>query len=110
MDGIPKRVKWRHKVDRLRNMVRKLEVDELEGTGVIVNGARSIIEERLERLLKSETEVMLDHEYNSNKNIGLSQEGGTCAYIFNIISNRKIKTEHDPTGLGRWTSFKIRGK
>ena len=47
-------------------MVRKLEVDELEGTGVIVNGARSIIEERLERLLKSETEVRLDHEYNSN--------------------------------------------
>ena len=100
----------RQKVDRLWKLVRKLEVGGLGGTEVIVNGSRSSVEEKLERLLKLETEVIVAYGYNSNENIGLSQEGGTCAYIFNIISNRKIKTEHDPTGLGRWTSFKIRGK
>ena len=87
-----------------------MEVGGLGGTEVIVNGSRSSVEEKLERLLKLETEVIVAYGYNSNENIGPSQEGGTCADIFNDLDNRNIKMEHDPTGLGRWTSIRIQGK
>ena len=80
------------------------------GTEVRVNGARIIMEENLERILKPETEGRASHGFNSNKNIGLSQEGGTCATIFGNLSNRNINTEHNTTGLGILTYLRIQGK
>ena len=75
-----------------------------------MSGARSSVEKKLEIISKSESKVRVAHEYERNENIGLSQEGGTCADIFNDLDNRNIKMEHDPTGLGRWTSIRIQGK
>ena len=95
-DGIPTKEEGRHKVDRLTKLVRQLEVDGLGGTEVRVNGARSSIEEKLEILLKSETEDRVAHGYNSNENVGLSQEGGTCEVIFDNLSERKIKKNMTP--------------
>ena len=77
---------------------------------VRVNRSRNIVKENKEILPKSETEGRVAHGFNSNKNIGLSQEGGTCVSIFENIDSRKIKTEHNPTGLERYTSLRIQGK
>ena len=46
-DVITTKGEGRHKVDRLKKPVRKLEVDGLVGTEVIVNRAKSSIEEKL---------------------------------------------------------------
>ena len=95
------------KLERLINLVRQSEVNGLVGTEIRMNVSRRIVEDKLERLLKLETEGSVAHIYNCNGNIDIIQEGGTCAAILDNLANIKIKMEHDPTGLGRWTSFRI---
>ena len=66
---------------------------EVDGLGVIevrVNGYIIRVEEKLARLLKLDTEVRVDHGYNSNKKNVLIQEGGACAAIFDNLSNINI--------------------
>ena len=76
---------------------------------VRANRSRISVEEKLEILLKLDNEVRVAHGYNSNEKNGLSQEGITRTAMFNNLSNVNIKTEHDPTGLGRWTFLRIQG-
>ena len=50
--GIPTKENGRHKVDRLRNMVRQLEEDGLVGMYVGVNGYRNSADYKFEIFLK----------------------------------------------------------
>ena len=91
-------------------MVRQLEVDGLGGTDIMVNKDRITMKEKLERLLKSETEGRVSHGYNSNENIVLGQGRENWSAIFENIANIHIDTEHDSTGLVRWTYIIIQCK
>ena len=48
------------------------------------------MEENLGRLQKSEMAGIVAHGFNSNKNIGIKQEVGTCVALFDNLAKIKI--------------------
>lgn len=66
--------------------------------------------------LRNATEGWWEHSrstqsYNQHFDSGKeSQVGGVSITVVNSLAHRSSEIEHDPTGLGRWTSMLIKGK
>ena len=93
------RGKCRHKVYRLSNTARQLEVNELGGKAVRVNEVSTSVEYNLSRLLNPKTAGRVAQEFISNNTFVIIQEGKTCMALLDNLPKRNITTGHDHTVL-----------
>ena len=70
------------------------------------------IHERLhERTLGWWETLHISHGYNRNSRVGVAyQKGGVAIFSINNAAHRVIQTGHDPSGLGRWSWTRYRGR
>lgn len=100
------------KMERIQQKALAYEVDILCLTEQNQNLRRIPIQHQLNYLTQGWWEHRrVSQSYNKHYDSGKEQQiGGVSIIATNTIAHRSTSVNHDPTGLGRWTSMLIQGK
>jgi exonuclease III len=101
-----------HKMERIKNKSLSYQLDAL----CIVEHGQNLRRTPVQEQLKHNTQGWWNHRrisqtYNRHFDTGKkSQVGGVSIILADTLAHRSSKSNHDPTGLGRWTSILVKGK
>jgi exonuclease III len=113
VNGINTRMSDNKKVERMKELHDKLEIDVAAYCEHKINFKHKRNANGFNQLFKGgEAAIQSIAAHNVHKNVGKIQQGGTCLILFGHLTQQldPNESEKDPTGLGRWSVMILQGE